>query len=163
MPSLDVVSRIDFAELENAINNYKKMLAARFDFRGVHAEIELDQKEKKLKFVTTDDMKMRALQELFQSATMRRGISPKCFDWKEPEHGAGGMLKREVKIRQGLEQEHAKKISKLVKDSGLKVQPSIQGEEVRLTGKQIDDLRACMKLLDGSDLPVPLQYVNMKS
>jgi len=163
MPSLDVVSRMDFAELDNAVNNFKKMLAARFDFRGVHSEVTVDQKEKKIKFVTVDDMKMRALQEIFQSSAMRRNINPKAFEWKDAEPGAAGMLKREVKIRSGLEQEHAKQVVKIVKESGLKVQASIMGEEVRLTGKQIDDLRSCMTLLTQADLPVPVQFVNMKS
>lgn len=163
MPSLDIVSRVEFPEIDNAINNFKKSLATRFDFRGVQADVEFDQKEKKLKFVTVDHMKMKAVQEMFQSAAQRRGIALKSFDWGEFEPGAAGTIKCHVKIRNGLEQEVSKQIVKIIKDSKLKVQASIQGEEIRLSGKQIDDLRSVMALLNASDLPVPLQYVNMKS
>lgn len=163
MPSLDIVSRVEFPEIDNAINNFKKALATRFDFRGVQADVEFDQKEKKLKFVTVDHMKMKAVQEMFQSAAQRRGIALKVFEWGEFEPGAAGTVKCHVKIRNGLEQDMSKQIVKIIKDSKLKVQASIQGEEIRLSGKQIDDLREVMALLNGSDLPVPLQYVNMKS
>lgn len=162
MPSFDVVSRVNFAELDNAINNTHKAVAARFDFRGVHVEITLDRKEKKMKFVTDDATKMRGLREMFETAAHKRGISVATFDWSEPEPGLAGKIKCEVKVRDGLEQDLAKKMVKIIKDSKMKVQASIQGDELRVTGKQIDDLQAVMRLLDGSGLGVPLQYVNLK-
>jgi hypothetical protein len=161
MHSLDIVSRIDFAELDNAINNTKKAVSVRFDFKNVHTEMTIDKKEKKLAF-STDDGKMNALKEMFMSAVVKRGISVKAFDWGDTLPGAAGGVKCEAKVRSGLEQDYAKKIVKMVKESGFKVQASIQGEEIRLSGKQIDDLRSVMTMLQKAELDVPLQFVNMK-
>ena len=163
MPSFDIVSRMNFAELDNAINNTHKAIANRFDFRGATAEITIDKKEKKMKFVADDRTKMSGIREMFESAVRKRGIESRAFEWAEPEPTVQGKLKCEVKIKDGLQQELAKKIVKTIKESGLKVQASIQGEELRVTGKQIDDLQAVIKLVDGGGFGVPLQHVNMKS
>lgn len=163
MPTFDIVSRFDWAELDNAINNTKKAIQQRFDFRGVQAEIEIDRKEKQLKFITLDGTKMSAMREMFLQAAMRRGLDAKAFEFKDPESGAAGAMKRFVKIKEGLEQPVAKDIVARIKETKLKVQASIQGEEVRVTSKQIDDLQTVIKLLQGSDIAVPLQFVNMKS
>jgi len=160
-PSLDIVSRVDFAEIDNAVNNAKKAVAARFDFKAAKCEIDVDEKEKKLKLVT-EAGKMTALIEIFTTAAAKRGISMKAFEFGDILPGLAGASKCEAKIKAGLEQEMAKKIVKLIKESGLKVQTSITGEEIRLTGKKIDDLRAVMTMLQKSDLEVPLQFVNMK-
>lgn len=163
MPSFDIVSRMNFAELNNALNNTRKAIAARFDFRGATAELTLDEKGKTIRIVSDDGTKLNGIREMFESAAHKRGLSLKSFEWGEPEPALAGKLKREVKIRHGIEQEKAKAIVKLVKDSKLKVQASIQGDELRVTGKQIDDLQSVMRLLDGAGLDVPLQYVNLKS
>lgn len=166
MPSLDIVSKIDFAELDNAINNTKKAIAARFDFRNSPVEITVDKKEKNIHIHAADGGKLEAVKDIFESALIRRGLHTKSFEFKDPEparHGATGAMKRDVKLKEGLTPELAKEIAKLVKESKIKVQASIQGDEVRLTGKQIDDLRAVMALLNAADLAQPLQYVNMKS
>jgi uncharacterized protein YajQ (UPF0234 family) len=166
MPSLDIVSRINFAELDNAINNTKKAIATRFDFRNSPVEIEVDRKEKKINLHAADDGKMKAVQEMLESNFVKRGISLKSVEFGEIEaarHGATGACKREVKLKEGLTPELAKEIAKMVKESKIKVQASIQGDEVRLTGKQIDDLRTVMAMLDGAGLAQPLQYTNMKS
>ncbi len=166
MPSLDVVSRIDYSELANAINNTQKAIATRFDFRNSPVQIEVNQKDKKISMHAADEGKMKSVQEMFQSAAVKRGFSVKSFDWGEIEparHGAMGNVKREVKLKDGLPTDMAKQIVKIIKESGLKVQASIQGEEVRLTGKQIDDLRSCMGLITGAGLEQPVQFVNMKS
>jgi uncharacterized protein YajQ (UPF0234 family) len=162
MPSFDVVSKFNWAELDNAINNTKKMIGTRFDFRGIQAEIELDRKEKQLKFMTTDGTKHGAMKEMFLQQAMRRGLDVKSFEFQEPESGAGGALKRFVKIKEGIEQAIAKDIVAKIKETKMKVQASIQGDEVRVTAKQIDDLQAVIKLLDAAGLAIPLQYVNMK-
>ena len=163
MPSFDIVSRVNFAELDNALNNTRKAIAARFDFRGATAELTLDQKEKKLKIVADDNMKLRGIREMFESAAFKRGLVAKTFLWGDAEDALGGKMKIEVKIQDGIEQEKAKEIVKLIKDSKLKVQASIQGDELRVSGKKIDDLQAVMRLLDGAALGLPLQYVNLKS
>lgn len=163
MPSFDIVSRVNYAELDNAINNAKKAIAARFDFRGVTAEIALDKKEKTLKFVSDDGTKLKGIRDMFETAALRRGIPLKTFAWGEQKPALAGKMKWEAKIQDGIEQEKAKAIVKLIKDTKLKVQASIQGEELRVSGKQIDDLQAVIKMLDSAGLDVPLQYVNMKS
>ncbi|MBY0307223.1 MAG: YajQ family cyclic di-GMP-binding protein [Phycisphaerales bacterium] len=167
-PSLDIVSKLNFAELDNAINNLKKVMATRFDFRGSKWTIDVDQKEKKIKIVAEDMTKHKGIAEELHKCAMRRGIDPKAFEYGEPEHSLGGLLKRDVKLRNGLDAEKAKEITRKIKDfcaaNGLKVQPSIQGEEVRISGKQIDDLRTVMAMLQKDEtIGVPLQFVNMKS
>lgn len=166
MPSLDVVSRINFTELDNAVNNTQKAIATRFDFRNSPVEIVVNQKDKKISMHAADEGKMKSVQEMFLNAAIKRGLSIKSFEWGEIEparHGALGNVKREVKLKDGLPVDLAKEITRMVKDSKIKVQASIQGEEVRLTGKQIDDLRTVMAMLDKAGLAQPLQYVNMKS
>ncbi len=163
MPSFDIVSRVNFAELENALNNTRKAIAARFDFRGATAELTLDQKEKKLKILADDAGKLKGIREMFETAAVKRGLHLKTFSWGETEPALAGKAKCEVKIQDGIEQEKAKSIVKIVKDSKLKVQASIQGDELRVSGKKIDDLQAVMKLLDTSALGLPLQYINLKS
>lgn len=163
MPSFDIVSRVNFAELDNAINNTHKAIAARFDFRGSPVEISLDRKEKKLKLVAEDDGKLRGVIEMFQSAAHRRGIPLRTFAFGEPEPALAGKAKCEVKIQDGIEQEQAKNIVKLIKDTKLKVQASIQGDELRVSGKKIDDLQATMRAVDAANLPFPVQYINLKS
>jgi uncharacterized protein YajQ (UPF0234 family) len=160
-PSLDIVSRVDFAELDNAVNNAKKAITQRFDFKNSRAEITVDRKEKKL-LLLTEDGKMEAVKDIFLTAAVKRGMSVKAFTFDETLPGAAGAVKCEAKIHAGLEQEMAKKIVKMIRDTGLKVQASIQGEEIRLSGKQIDDLRTVMAMLSKSELEVPLQFVNMK-
>lgn len=163
MPSFDIVSRLDFAELDNAINNTHKAVAQRFDFRGATVEITLDRKEKTLKFVADDATKMKNLREMFESAAHRRQIDIKAFSWPEAEPTALGKLKCNVKLKDGIDQDTAKQIVKLIKDSKLKVQASIQGEELRVQGKQIDDLQAVIRLVNGGGFALPLQYLNMRS
>jgi cyclic-di-GMP-binding protein len=166
MPSFDIVSRVDMQEVDNAVNNTKKALAQRFDFRGARAELDFDKKEKTLKFLTEDNMKLEAMRETFITNAVRRGLDAKTFKFEDPLPGAAGNVKREAKIQEGLSQEIAKDIVKRIKASGLKVQASIQGEEVRITGKKIDDLQAVIALMKGeagADLGIPLQFVNMKS
>ncbi len=162
MPSVDIVSRFNFAELDNAINNTHKAVAARFDFRGATAEIELDKKENTMKFVCDDETKLRGIREMFQSAVSKRGIDVNAFEWGESEPTIAGKLKCEVKIKDGIEQTLAKSMVRLIKDSKLKVQASIHEDEVRVSGKSIDDLQAVMKLVNGADLGIPFQFVNMK-
>jgi cyclic-di-GMP-binding protein len=159
--SLDIVSRVDFAEIDNAINNTKKAVATRFDFKNAKVEVTFNEKEKKL-YLQCPDGKMNALKEMFSSAFVKRGMSIKAIDWGQTLPGPAGDVKCESTVRAGLAQDVSKKIVKMIKDTGLKVQASIQGEEIRLTGKQIDDLRSVMTMLGKAELEVPLQFVNMK-
>ncbi len=166
MPSLDVVSRINYTELDNAINNTQKAIATRFDFRNSKVTFEVNQKDKVIKVHADDEGRMKSVHEMFMTAAIKRGFDVRSFDFEDIEaarHGALGNVKREIKLKDGLPTDMAKQIVRVVKDSKMKVQASIQGEEVRLSGKQIDDLRACMAMLDKAGIGQPLQYVNMKA
>ncbi|HYF16110.1 MAG TPA: YajQ family cyclic di-GMP-binding protein [Phycisphaerales bacterium] len=163
MPSFDITSKINFAELDNAVNNTQKAIAQRFDFRGSPVELTVDRKEKKLDVVAEDATKVRNVIEMFRSAAGKRGLDQRAFDWGEPEATAAGRMRVTAKLRDGLESEKAKEISRLIKDSKLKVQPSIQGEELRVTAKQIDDLQAVQRLVLAADVGVPLQFGNYRS
>jgi cyclic-di-GMP-binding protein len=165
MPSFDIVSRVDMQEVDNAVNNTRKALQQRFDFRGARAELDFDRKEKKLKFLSEDNTKLEAMRETFITNAVRRGLDPKTFKFGDPQPAAAGNLKREATIQEGLSQDIAKDIVKRIKTSGLKVQASILGDEVRVTGKKIDDLQGVIALLKDAaeELGIPLQYVNMKS
>ncbi len=162
MPSFDIVSKVDLQEVDNAVNNVRKELDTRFDFRNVKTDLELNRKDKVLHVVTGDDMKMRAIEELLKAHFTRRKLDPKCMDFNESEATSQGRVKMDVQIREGISKDTAQKIVKLIKAQKLKVQAAIQDEQVRVTGKQIDDLQAVMKLMDEQDFDVPLQHVNMK-
>ena len=162
MPSFDVVSRVNFAELDNGINNAKKAVAARFDFRGATADITLDQKEKKLKLVADDATKIKGLKEMFETAVQRRGIALKTFLWGEQEPTIAGKLKWEAKIQDGIEQEKAKSMVKIIKDSKMKVQASIQGDAVRVSGAKRDLLQDAIALVKKSITDFPLQFNNFR-
>ncbi len=163
MPSFDIVNKVDMQELDNAINNCIKEVATRFDFKNSRTTIELNKKDKVINLVSIDKMKMDALQSMIMTHCVRRKVNPKCLEFKDFEPTSQGLLKREVKIKEGIEMEIAQKIVKIVKGLNLKVQSSIQDEQVRVSGKKIDDLQTVIQTLNAQDLGIPLQYVNMKS
>src|SRR6476620_4979984 len=163
MPSFDIVSKVDAQALDNAVNVTSKEITNRFDFKGSHVAIKLDKKEYKPNVETDDDMKMRQLIDVLISRAHKQGISPEAFDTSKEGIQSGKLWKQEVKVRNGLKQEDAKKIVKLIKDSGLKVQASINDDLVRVTGKKIDDLQEVIQASKGWDLGIPLQYENMRS
>jgi cyclic-di-GMP-binding protein len=163
MPSFDIVSKVDAQALDNAVNVTTKEITNRFDFKGSHVAINLDKKEYKLNIETDDDMKMRQLIDVLISRAHKQGISPEAFDTSKEGFQSGKLWKQEVKVRNGLRQEDAKKIVKMIKDSGLKVQASINDDLVRVTGKKIDDLQDVIQASKGWGLGIPLQYENMRS
>ncbi|SDB08320.1 hypothetical protein SAMN05660653_00389 [Desulfonatronum thiosulfatophilum] len=162
MPSFDIVSKVDLQEVDNAVNNVRKELDTRFDFRNVKTDLDLNRKDKVLHVVTGDEMKMRAIEELLKAHFTRRKLDPKCMEFKELEATSQGRVKMDVQIREGISKDTAQKIVKLIKAQKIKVQAAIQDEQVRVTGKQIDDLQAVIKLMEEQDFDVPLQHVNMK-
>jgi len=162
MPSMDVVSTVDMQEVDNAVNNTTKEVATRYDFRGVETTVTLNRKDKKLVLETGDDMKLKALKDMLISHLVRRKVDPKVLEFKEPEGASGGRLRQEAVIQEGIEKSKAQAIVKAIKASKLKVQPAIQDEQVRVTGKKIDDLQEVIQLLKDQDFGVPLQFVNMK-
>ena len=162
MPSFDIVSKVDAQALDNAVNIVTKEITNRFDFKGSHVIINLDKKEFLIKMETDDDMKMRQLIDVLISRAHKQGIAPEAFDTSKAGAQSGKVWKKEVKVRNGLVQEDAKKIVKLIKDSGMKVQASINDDLVRITAKKIDDLQAVIQLCKNGNLEIPLQYVNMR-
>lgn len=163
MPSVDVVSELDMQEVDNAINTVKRELETRYDFRGSKTELELNKKDKTIRLVTEDDMKLRAIKDMLIQRFIARKLSPKVLDFDSQEEAALGMVRVTVKLREGLSSDDARRAVKIVKDSKLKIQASIQGDQVRLSGTKIDDLQSAMQLLRADEqITVPLQFTNMK-
>jgi uncharacterized protein YajQ (UPF0234 family) len=163
MPSFDIVSKVDAQALDNAVNVTTKEITNRFDFKGSHVVINLDKKEFKINIEAADDMKIRQLIDVLISRAHKQGIAPEAFDLSKEPYPSGKVVKQEVSVRNGLKQEDAKKIIKLVKDAGLKVQTQIMDDIIRVTGKKIDDLQEVIKLCRDAGLGIPLQYENMRS
>jgi len=162
MPSLDIVSEVDMQTLDNTINNVKREVSTRYDFRNVKTEIELNRKDKLIKIATGDEMKMKAVTDLLVGQCVRSKIDPKILELGKIEAATQGTVRREIQIKEGISRETAQKMVKFIKASGLKVQPAIQDDQVRVTGKQIDDLQEMMQQLRDQEWDVPLQFVNMK-
>ena len=162
MPSFDIVNQIDLQEVDNAVNNTLKEVARRYDFRDTNTQVALNRQDKKIKLVAGSDMQMETLQGMLVENFAKRKVSGKNLTFGTVEATAHGDVKCEVGISEGIDKESARKIVKLIKDQKMKVQPAIQDNQVRVTGKKIDDLQAVIELLKGADLPVPLQFVNMK-
>ena len=163
MPSVDIVNQVDLQEVDNAIGNTRKDVARRYDFRSATTEITLDKREKRIHLLTGDEMKMEALRDMLVENMAKRNVSAKTLNFGKVENTSHGNVKRDVTIRDGIDKDQARQIVKLIKDQKLKVQPAIQDNQVRVTGKKIDDLQAVMQMLREANLPVPLQFVNMKS
>ncbi|MBL0334165.1 MAG: YajQ family cyclic di-GMP-binding protein [Chitinophagaceae bacterium] len=162
MPSFDIVSKVEAQALDNAVNVTTKEITNRFDFKGSHVEINLDKKEFIIKLETDDDMKMRQLIDVLISRAHKQGIAPEAFDASKEGQQSGKVWRKEVKVRNGLAMEDAKKVVKLIKDAGLKVQASINDDLVRVTGKKIDDLQSVIAACKTANLGIPLQFVNMR-
>jgi uncharacterized protein YajQ (UPF0234 family) len=162
MPSFDVVSRVDMQEMDNAVNQAKKEITTRFDFRGSKTQVDLDRKEGKITVLTEDDMKLRAIKDALIAKVVHRSIEAKALVFGEHEKAGGDMVRQTVTITNGIDIETARKVVKMVKDTKLKVQAAIQGEEVRITGKKRDDLQEAIQTLKDADFGLPLQYVNFR-
>ena len=160
MPSFDVVSSPDLQEIDNAINNTKREVDNRFDFKDTNSTI--DRSEYSITIETADNSKLNQFNEIFKNNIVRRKIDPKFIHVKSTETASGNRVRQFVDILNGISKEDAKKITNLVKSSKMKVQASIQGEEVRITGKKRDELQAMIDLLKQSDIGLPLQYQNFR-
>jgi hypothetical protein len=162
MPSFDIVSKVDPQTLDNAVNITKKEITNRFDFKNSPVVIDLDKKEMKIKLEAESDMKINQITDVLISRSMKQGLDPLAFDLSKDAFPSGKITKKEVPVRNGLKQEDAKKVVKLIKDSGLKAQAAIMDDLVRVTAKKIDDLQAIIKLCGGANLGIPMQYINMR-
>jgi uncharacterized protein YajQ (UPF0234 family) len=163
MPSFDIVSKTDIQKLDNAINTAKKEIATRYDFHDSKTEIDFDKKAMIIHIVTENDMRMKAIQDIIIARSVKQAIDTSCFDFGKEQYAAGALIKKDVRVKQGIDKETAKKIVKLIKDTGLKVQASIMDDQVRVTGKKIDDLQQIIAMLKNQKLELPLQYENFRN
>ena len=162
MPSMDVVSAVDMQALDNAINNVKRDITTRYDFRNIKSEITLNRKEKTIHLQSGDDVKVKAMTEMLIGHVVRFGLDPKCLDFGKMEATAQGGAEMDVKIKEGIQKETAQKMVKFIKALKLKVEPAIQDDQLRISSKQIDDLQEVMRQLKAQDFEIPLQFVNLK-
>ncbi|MBW6508100.1 MAG: YajQ family cyclic di-GMP-binding protein [Desulfuromonadales bacterium] len=161
MPSFDIVSKVDLQEVDNAVNQAIKEITQRFDFKGTVNELELEKDA--LKILAADEYKLEAIKDILIGKLVRRGLSPKCFDYGKIEPASAGAVRVRVTIIQGISKEKGKEVVKLIKDTKLKVQAQIMEDQVRVTGKKIDDLQEVMQFLKGQDLGIELQFENLRS
>ena len=162
MPSFDIVSKIDLQEVDNAVNSVLRELGNRYDFKGANFSLELKSKESLIEISAEDDYKLGQIGESLKAFINKRGIDVKALDFTEVQKAGGNSLRQEIKLRNGINQENAKKITKQIKGSKIKVQASIQGDEVRVSGKKRDDLQEAMQLLKTSDYEIPMQFINFR-
>ena len=163
MPSFDFASKVDLQTLDNAINTVTKEITNRFDFKGNHVLIELNKKEFKVSLEADSEMKLNQIIDVLISRSMKQGLAAEVYDLSKEAHQSGKIVKKEVPVRNGIKQEDAKKIVKLIKDSGLKVQAAIMDDIIRITGKKIDDLQEVIQASKSWDIGIALQQTNMKS
>ncbi len=162
MPSFDIVSKINMQEIDNAVNSVMRELTNRYDFKGAKFLVQIEEKENQIKIEAEDSYKLGAIRDSLKSFGVKRGIDPKAFDFQKEEQAAGNTLRQIVKLRNGIEQETAKKIVKQIKDTKMKVQASIKGDEVRAEGKSRDDLQSIMAMLRSANFEIPLQFINFR-
>lgn len=158
--SFDIVSKMDMQELSNAIDQTEREIASRYDFKGSKSELKV---EKDVLVVTSDDeYKLEAVIDILQSKMIKRGLPIKNLDYGKVEPASLGSVRQRIKLKQGIDQDNAKKINVLIRDSKLKVKSQIQGDQIRVTGKSRDDLQQIIQMLRKADLTVDLQFTNLK-
>ena len=162
MPSFDIVSEVNQVEVHNAVDQCNKEIGNRFDFKGSDARVEINEKEKKLAVFADDDFKLGQVRDVLTGKLAKRGIDIRCLQLGAVEKISGNKVKQDVTIRVGVEQELGKKIVKLIKDSKMKVQASIQGAAVRISGAKRDDLQAAIQLVRDSVKEIPVQFGNFR-
>src|SRR5438552_4410258 len=158
--SFDLVSDFDQQELVNALDQVRREVATRYDFKGSKVSLELGKTE--ITLLADDEFRATSVKDRLESKAVRRGLSLKIFDWGKPEPAAGGTVRQHITLRRGLTSEQAKELSKIIRDRFPKVKPSIQGDAVRVSGKSKDDLQGVIGHLRGLDYPVALQFINYR-
>tara|TARA_R110002110_G_scaffold46353_6_gene140174 strand:- start:1574 stop:2059 length:486 start_codon:yes stop_codon:yes gene_type:complete len=160
MPTFDIVSKTNFPEIDNALQNVVKEVAQRYDFKGSKCTIE--RKEQEITINADDELKLKQMHELLQGHLVRRQVDPGVLEYKDSERAAGQSVRQKVLIKNGIEKELAKQIVKDIKGSSLKVQVAIQGDELRVSGKKRDDLQAAIQFVKELKIEQPLQYENFR-
>jgi hypothetical protein len=160
--SFDIVSEVDLQEADNAVNQAKKELAQRFDFKNTNSSIDYNRTEKKITLVSVDDFKLKSLETILSSKMVKRGISLKSLIFKDPEKVFAGNLQQTVELACGISKEKAKDLTKIIKDLGLKIQTQIEGEKIRVFSPKKDDLQAAIAHLRKIDFPLALSFTNYR-
>lgn len=160
MPSFDIVNKTDMQEVDNAVNSVKREIDNRYDFKGTSCSIT--QSDEEITILAGDDYQLGQIQDMIKVHITRRKMDAKVLDFQKKEAASGNSVRQLVKIRQGIDKDTAKIIVKAIKDTKIKVQPSVRGEEVRVDGKKIDDLQEVIALLKEKDFEVPLQFINFR-
>ena len=160
--SFDIVSEVDLQEVDNAINQAKKELSNRYDFKGSKSSIEYNRDEKKITIITTDDYKLRSLKDIILTKAAKRGVPLKALKFSDPEKVFGGNLKQIAEITTGIPKDKAKELVKIIKGLDLKLQTQIEGEKVRVSSPKKDDLQVVIQHLKGVSFPIPLNFNNYR-
>lgn len=162
MPSFDIVNKVDAQLLDNAINVARKEIINRFDFNGSKTEIVLDKKAMNVNVLTENEMRMNSVIDVIRNRMIKQKLDPQCLDFGKDQVASGFMVRKDIKVREGIDKDVARKIIKDIKDSKLKVQAQMMDDQVRVTAKKIDDLQAVIALIRRGSYELPLQFVNMK-
>jgi uncharacterized protein YajQ (UPF0234 family) len=162
MPSFDLVSKINLQEVDNAVNSVNRELTNRYDFKGAVFSIELNNKEYQINISADSEYKLEAIRDSLKVFATKRGIDVKAFEFLSPQKAGGNILKQEIKLKNGIDQDNAKKITKHIKDLKLKVQASIRADEVRIEGKKRDDLQEAIASLKSTDFGIAMQFINFR-
>lgn len=160
--SFDVVSRVNMAEVVNAVDQTRREMQTRFDFRGSSASVTLDEKKGELTVVGDDEMKLKNVVDILQTKLVKRGVGLKALEYGRIEDAAGGTVRQVITLRQGIPQEKAKQMTAAIRESKLKVKAEIRGDEIRVSGPKKDDLQAVIQLLRAKDFGMELQFVNYR-
>ena len=163
MNSFDIVSEINWQEIDNAINQTRKELLTRYDFKGSKSSVEMSQKEKTITILADDDFKLRSVIDILQNKFVKRGVPLKAMKYKPAEEAHLGTKKQVIDVQQGINTDNARKIVKMIKDTKIKVQAAIQDEQVRVSGKNKDDLQQIIARVKNAELDFAVQFVNYRS
>jgi uncharacterized protein YajQ (UPF0234 family) len=161
MPSFDIVFKVDMQEVDNAVNQARKEVNQRYDFKGTHNEIDLENES--IVILGADDYKLTAVVDILRGKLAKRSVSPTCLDFGTKEPASNGAVRQRISLLQGIDKERGKEIVKEIKASKLKVQAQIMDDQVRVNSKKIDDLQSIIQLLKGKDFGIDLQFINMRS
>lgn len=160
--SFDIVSQVDLQEVDNALNQARKEIGQRYDFKDSKTSIDLNQKDKQITILSDDDFRMKSVVDIVQSKLVKRGISLKALKYGKIEPAAAGTVRQVISLQVGIDKENAKAVTKLIKDSKIRVQAQIMEDQVRVSGKDKDDLQTVMKMLRESDFSFAMQFVNYR-
>ncbi|HTP14080.1 MAG TPA: YajQ family cyclic di-GMP-binding protein [Bacteroidota bacterium] len=160
--SFDIVSEVNMQEVDNALNQSRKEITQRYDFKGINTTIDFSEKEKTLTLTTGDEFHLKSAIDILQTKLIKRGVHIKALKYGPVENAAGGAVRQVITLRVGIDKEDAKSIVKMVKDSKVRVQAQIMDDQIRVSGKDKDDLQKIIKMVNDANLPFPTQFVNYR-